>query len=131
MDPVPWANDAYGLARDRSKPSGPGKDAEHRLNAVRRKGESADLVGDLLEPTTKVAELTGENARLKGDPERATAPPEVESRDGMYFRKDGAGPYCTACRDERGKMNRVTEPPPALRKLGGWRCPTCHAKYGV
>lgn len=60
------------------------------------------------------------------------APPEMELRDNLYYRKDnGDGPFCTACFDGGAKSIRATRTAEDMRMASGykWVCPTCRAKY--
>jgi hypothetical protein len=61
---------------------------------------------------------------------RASAPPEVTLKDGMYYKGDD-GPFCTACHDTNGKLIRLIEAAHFEQRVAGFRrkCPVCQATY--
>lgn len=101
------------------------------MDKAQLKLTAADLTVQLAELKIKLAELLEENAALKTAARRATAPAEVEIRDGVYFRTGSDdGPFCTGCYDQHGKLIRLGPMPAfAVSDLGKYRCPVCHAHF--
>lgn len=100
------------------------KDAEAKLVI-------ADLQIQLAELKTRLAELLEENAKLRQDAKTAlTAKTEMIMKDGLYFKQDGDGPFCTACHDSKNQVIRVSELPKAFHMIAHWKCNVCGAKYG-
>ncbi|QDU47532.1 hypothetical protein Mal52_60670 [Symmachiella dynata] len=57
-------------------------------------------------------------------------PLEVLLRDGVYYKLDGNGPYCTGCYDEKLKLIRVNTLPDRFhQRFAKYKCPVCKATY--
>ena len=90
-----------------------------------------DLQSQLIDLKSQIVELREENQLLKEEVKKAKAPAEVIVRDGVYYKADGDGPFCTGCYDSKGKFSRITELNSLYRSIGKWRCPVCQAHYGA
>ena len=76
------------------------KDAEAKLLI-------ADLQLQLADVKTTAADLMNEKLQLAERLRRATEPPPVMIKEGLYFKEDEDGPFCTTCYDRDGKMIRL------------------------
>jgi hypothetical protein len=91
----------------------------------------ADLQVQLAELKTHLAELIDENSQLKQELKAfKSAGVEVVVKDGLYYKPDGDGPFCTACYDSGKTLSRITELGAAFRPIARWRCNVCKATYG-
>ncbi len=74
-------------------------------------------------------ELQEENVRLKDELKKASAPPEVTFKDGVYFAADGSGPYCPTCWENDKKLIHITPMDGRTARLVGfkYRCSLCKA----
>lgn len=55
---------------------------------------------------------------------------EVVVKQGVYWKADGDGPFCTACYDTDKKFIRLTEFTGHFTAFGKWKCNVCKAHYG-
>lgn len=91
----------------------------------------ADLQLQLAELKTRLAELIDENNQLKTEIKKSsTSETEVIIKDGVYYKPNGDGPFCTACYDSNRKMIRVTELGEVFHDIGKWQCNVCGATFG-
>jgi hypothetical protein len=106
------------------------KELADKLKNLELKEVIVDLQGKLLDLKQEIVQLRDENQRLTEELKRASAPPEVTLKDGVYYKGED-GPFCTACYDSGGKLIRVTEATHDERVVMGIRrkCPVCKAKY--
>lgn len=81
--------------------------------------------------TTKdtLSELINENRELRQQLSQRSAVPNVALRDGLYYKEDGDGPFCTQCFDSGQTLIRVSAMPSVMNVFGKWRCPKCTAKF--
>lgn len=122
-DLVATVTTAIGLCRQLIDLASVAKDASAKLVV-------AELQLQLAEIKVRLAELIDENANLKDAIKQATSTvPEVIVKDGLYFRPDGDGPFCTACFDKDGQLIRLAEMARTMRHFGRWRCHVCTGKY--
>jgi hypothetical protein len=87
-----------------------------------------DLQGQLIDLKSQIVELREENEKLK---QAAATPSEVAIKDGVYFKRNGEGPFCTACYDSKRLLSRLTELGASHRVMGKWKCPVCRVYLGV
>ena len=124
VDVIAAVTGAIGLTKQLLELTTVAKDAKAKLVI-------ADLQIQLAELKTKLAELIDENAQLKQEIKKATSiVAEVTLKDGLYYKADGDGPFCTACYDSKKQLIRVTELASVFQQIGRWRCNVCTAKYG-
>lgn len=107
----------------------------YSLAVVAKDAEAKHMIADLnlqlAELKLKLAELTEENNDLKQQLKRATTTtPEVVCRDGLYFKPDGDGPFCTACYDSKKQLIRVSEYEASFHEIARWHCNVCKGSYG-
>jgi hypothetical protein len=108
------------------------KELADKLKNLELKELIVELQSKLLDVKVECINLREENVRLTADNKRLSAPPEVQVKDGTYFRvSDGDGPFCTACHDTKGQMVRLAYTSRDERQLMGinWRCPSCKAEF--
>ena len=106
------------------------RDLADQLKNLELKTVIVDLQSQLLDMKTECLAYREELDKLRAENKRLSAPPEVELRDGAYYKKEGGdGPFCTACHDSKGSMIRVVEAPDPEQRMFGtrWRCPVCKA----
>lgn len=72
----------------------------------------------------QVSQLEKENKKLR-DPEET-----LHIKNGLYYKPDDDGPFCTACYDKDRKSIRVTALSGDFRFLGEYKCPVCNTVYG-
>jgi hypothetical protein len=106
------------------------KELADQLKNLELKQVIVDLQGKLLDLKEEINELREENARLTEEVKRASVPPEVTLKDGMYYKGDD-GPFCTSCHDSGGKSIRLIEANRPEQQLMGIqrKCPVCKAHY--
>lgn len=106
------------------------KQLADELKNLELKEVIVDLQGKLLDLKEEIVKLRDENAQLTEQVKRASVPPEVTLKDGMYYKGDD-GPFCTACHDANGKLIRLIDANDPERRLMHIRrkCPTCKATY--
>ena len=109
---------------------GKAKTLADQLKNLELKEVIVDLQGKLLDLKEEINQLREENARLTEELKRASAPPEVTLKEGMYYKGDD-GPFCTACHDNNGKLIRLVEANHPERRMMGIRrkCPVCEATF--
>jgi hypothetical protein len=108
---------------------GKAKELADKLKNLELKEVIVDLQGKVLGLKEEIVKLREENAQLKEQVKRASAPPEVTVKNGMYY-KDDDGPFCTACYDSRGKLTRLIHGAQDERMMGIHRkCQACQATY--
>jgi len=103
-----------------------------KLKNLELKALIVDLQSKLLDVKGECISLREENARLTAENKRLSAPPEVELKNGMYYRVQGGdGPFCTACHDTKGQMVRLAGTGRDEQITIGicWRCHSCGASY--
>jgi hypothetical protein len=110
--------------------AGKAKQLADQLKNLELKEVIVDMQGKLLDLKEEINKLREENARLTENVKRASTPPEVTLKDGMYYKVDD-GPFCTACHDTNGKLIRLIDATDPERKLMRFRrkCPLCKATY--
>lgn len=108
---------------------------------IQKRGEFMRIIGEssieLAETQIRLAEQMRVNDEL--EEEIKTLKKEIENlqnpetqlvlKDGLYYRDDEDGPFCTACYDSKGKSIRVSAMPQAMNALGRYRCNVCKAVY--
>jgi hypothetical protein len=109
---------------------GKAKQLADELKNLELKEVIVDLQSKLLDLKQEINDLREENARLEEQVRKASAPPEVTLKDGMYY-KDNDGPFCTACYDRNGKLIRLIDANIHERELMHIqrKCPVCKATY--
>lgn len=126
MDILTGVTTAIALAKQLLEFGSVAKDAQAKMVL-------ADLQIQLAEVKVKLADLMNENTELKDKLKKALdTVPEVEIRDGLYYKKDGGdGPFCTSCYDSGKKLIRVIEADRNIQRLMGnrWRCNVCKAHF--
>ena len=108
------------------------KELADKLKNLELKELIVELQSKLLDVKVECISLREENVRLTAETKRLSAPPEVEVKNGMYYRVSGGdGPFCTACHDTKGQMVRLAETGNDERGMTDitWRCPSCKAKF--
>ncbi len=89
----------------------------------------ADLQIQLAQLKTRLAELIDENTHLKQEIKNATSTvAEVTLKDGLYYKIDGDGPFCTACYDSKRQLIRVSEMAAIFQEIGRWRLQCVYRK---
>ncbi|MCE9531534.1 MAG: hypothetical protein K8T89_10495 [Planctomycetes bacterium] len=100
------------------------------LAGIELKETIAELRGKLLDLKEEILALREENTDLKAEKAKLALPAEVVKKDGLCYKADGNGPYCTHCYETRGDLISVVEFPKNVQRLAGkWRCPSCTTKY--
>lgn len=105
------------------------------LAAVAKNAEAKLLIAELqlqlADVKSQLAALVDDRTRLEKEVKRlASATTEVVVKDGLYYKENGDGPFCTACYDSKGKLIRVTEMGAVFQDMAKWACNVCHAHYG-
>ena len=105
------------------------------LSAVAKDTKAKEMVGELrlqlAELKIKLADLIEENDQLKREARKAQTTPVVTIKDGLYYKVDGDGPFCTTCYDSSRTLIRLAERPQnTWRMLGRWRCGVCNSLFG-
>ncbi len=54
---------------------------------------------------------------------------DVVVKNGVYWKQDGDGPFCTACHDTDKRFIRLAEFTGAFTEFGRWNCPVCKAHF--
>jgi hypothetical protein len=85
------------------------KQLADQLKNLELKQVIVDLQSQLVDLKEEIVNFREENLALKAQVQRLSAAPEVVVRDGLYFKNDGDGPYCTQCYDSEKKLIRVAE----------------------
>lgn len=106
------------------------KELADKLKDLELKEVIVDLQSRLIDLKLQIAELREENVHLKAEARKLSMPPELVVKEGMYYKTEGDGPFCTACFDNNGKLIRVTEQAKVFWDIGRWRCGVCTVKYG-
>ncbi|WP_322685697.1 hypothetical protein [Nostoc sp. DedQUE07] len=80
----------------------------------------AEQIQDSIENKQKIKVLEDEIEQLKN--------PNVKViwKNGLYYKENGDGGYCTGCYDNNKKLIRVTEPLPGFKL---YQCPVCQSTY--
>jgi hypothetical protein len=106
------------------------KQLADELKNLELKEVIVDLQGKLLDVKEEIVKLREENANLTEQVKRASAPPDVTLKDGMYYRGDD-GPFCMACHGGKGKLIRLIDANDPEQRLLHIRhkCPICKATY--
>ena len=57
---------------------------------------------------------------------------EFKFQKGLYYRKDGDGPFCPGCKDGNSKIVRLVKVPHKIFIMFKFRfeCPVCKSKFG-
>lgn len=80
----------------------------------------------LVKANEEIASLLEENQALKSQIKACKEPELILGDDNLYYKKDGAGPYCTNCYDANQKMvllRNIQGTP--LKMAGKYKCNTC------
>lgn len=89
----------------------------------------ADMMIALADAKISIAELKDiiqdKDDKIKQLQEQNTLVEEMDFKNGLYFSKNGDGPYCTACYDTKKIKIRLTEQPSAFKTFGDYKCPNC------
>lgn len=123
MDILGGIGDAISLALK-------AKQLADRLKNLELKEVVVDLQSRLIDLKEQIVALREENIQLKADAKKLQLPPELIVKDGVYFRADGDGPFCTGCYDAGGKLHRLAEQSGLYRKISKWKCPVCKSTFG-
>jgi hypothetical protein len=99
----------------------------HKTTNVELKKTIVDLQERLMEMNSQIVGLQEENEKLKAS---AATQSEVAIKDGVYYKRDGEGPFCTGCYDSKKLLSRLTELGASHRIMGKWKCPVCRAYLG-
>ena len=91
----------------------------------------ADLSLELADTKMSLVDLKEENTSLKT---KLAMQIEVDKSDlkyinNVYISEKEDCAYCPLCLDDKNKRIRLTSQPPALRKLGKFRCSNCENWY--
>jgi hypothetical protein len=89
-----------------------------------------ELQGQLVDLKSLIVELQEDNQQLKKAAAMAIVAPDVTIKNGVYYKRDGEGPYCTTCYDSKKQLSRLTELGASHRIMGKWKCPVCRAYLG-
>ena len=95
--------------------------------------ELADLSLELAKLKSELAVVVDENTNLKAQLNSAkqkTLSPELEYKNGAYFKKNGDGPFCPGCYDGSEKTIRLSQLPATFSDLASHTCPVCKASHG-
>lgn len=87
----------------------------------------------LLDTREEATALREENSQLKEkirQLEVGLPKEEMSLKEGLYYKDNGDGPFCTACYDSKKQAIRVADMPSAMQVLGTHKCPVCSATYG-
>jgi hypothetical protein len=111
------------------------QDTQKRGELMRAIGELSIELGNaqiqLAQQLTANYELVREVERLQKENEELKNPQtKLTFKNGLYYREDNDGPFCTGCYDSKDKVVRVTELTGAFRSLGKYKCPVCSSVYG-
>lgn len=106
------------------------KELADKLKNLELKGVVVDLQSQLLDLKEEIIALREENIQLKESQKKQEALPEMTVKDGLYFKPDGDGPFCTGCFDTQGRLVRLAEHEKRVQRLvGRWHCPGCRVNY--
>jgi hypothetical protein len=108
------------------------KELADKLKNLELKELIVELQSKLLDLKVECLNLREENLGLAAEIKRLSAPPEVDVKNGMYYRVSGGdGPFCTACHDTKGQMVRLAETGDDVRMMTNvhWKCPSCTARF--
>ena len=89
----------------------------------------SDLKLTLADIKVQVADLIEENADLRSKLEKANQPPEVELRNGIYYKPGEDNPYCSACYENNGQLIPLVELSGHFQVIAKYSCPSCKAHY--
>jgi len=127
--PVPEAiaavSSAIGIAKRLKEISKNVADAEF-------KNLLADLSLELAEVKLKLADFMEENVQLRNEltdlkKQKDEGTPVV--KNGVYYKTNGDGPFCTACFDKDGKYMRLKKESDDFPEMGTHSCPVCNQWY--
>lgn len=122
-DVISYVSNALTICKQLLELSEAHKDATSKLLI-------AELNVQLAGVKMQLAELMTENAELRQELLKKAEPAlKLTVRDGMYFKEDGDGPFCTACYDTKKQLVRVPETADAMHMICRWRCNVCKAHY--
>jgi len=83
------------------------KEVSKNIEDAEFKNLLADLNLELADTKLRLAEIVVENSELKEKVSQLkhckSLGEELEFKDGLYYSKDGDGPFCTGCYDTSGK----------------------------
>ena len=97
---------------------------ELSLNLAETQIKLSERMREVDELREQVSNLNKEIESLK-DPET-----KLIIKDGLYYKPDDDGPFCTGCYDSKQKTIRLTKRSNSFRVLGIYRCPACGSTYG-
>ena len=120
--------DIGGMIRDVIGLALKAKELADKLKDLEMKGVIVDLQGKLLDLKEQINELREENIHLKAEANKLSLPPDVELRKGLYYKTDGAGPFCPACYAGEEKLIPLNPIKGGMVRVGDWKCPGCNAK---
>lgn len=83
----------------------------------------AELKIQNYEQTRRIEELEEEIEELKNPAVR------IVLIDGLYYKDDNDGPFCTGCYDTKQQLVRLKQLPETYRVLGNYQCPSCETQY--
>jgi len=91
----------------------------------------AGSIGEMAELKAESSELKAENRELKEKIRELETQPQEKLllKNGLYYKEDGDGAFCTACYDDNRKKIRVVEMARAVSSAGKYRCPVCKTFY--
>jgi hypothetical protein len=72
-------------------------------------------------------QLRAEIASLKGKQEQER--PIITIENGVYYKSDGDGPFCTGCYDKEHRLIRLDKQKSPLSDFGTHYCPDCKKLY--
>ena len=103
------------------------------LKAVAKNADAMMLLASLklalADAKTQLADMMTENLQLKSDLATATSPPVLLPKDGMYYKSDDDGPFCTICFDRDEKAIRLVEVGMSIWSTGRWSCGVCKTRF--
>lgn len=108
------------------------KEISKNIENAEFKNLLADLSLELADVKLKLADFMEENVQLRTElaelkNQEAEGPPEM--KNGVYYKHNGDGPFCTACYDKDGKFMRLKRESDDFPEMGTHSCPVCDQWY--
>ena len=111
------------------------------IKDVQKRGEFMRIIGqlsiELAETQMRLAEQIQNSINDKQNIKDLEAQinslqnPGIEPivKDGLYYKENNDGPFCTGCYDSKKQFIRLTLVMPEFKVFGKYSCPICKSKY--
>lgn len=101
------------------------KEVNEKISDAEIKMFIADIGMELSTLKCSFADLLDENRELKNQIKELCSKKEevLRVKNGLYYREDEDGPFCTGCYDSKNKLIRLTS-----FGLDSYKCPVCNAQ---